>query len=218
MNKLSILTFVLALSVIGCSPSKTTNNDDNEFTVTISFSDYPFSGNTKEISTHSAEGAFENAITSYVSKDSVQVTSVSAEGYVGIKQISTPFETGEEIFNTLQISSGTESGLVTLNFSHLLKRVKITAQGYYKSYEDHWTIPGESFYPISIDLDTTFLVNNEAWTLPEVTYIEETASYEKPVKTTKTFNINSNSLTISDDENLGRVFIHEMQLTFSLDK
>ena len=45
-------------------------------------------------------------------------------------------------------------------------------------------------------------------------YDEVKAEYHMPDKTTRTFNVAKKSFTISDNETLGRFFIHSIKLTF----
>ncbi|MBO6280048.1 MAG: bacterial Ig-like domain-containing protein [Bacilli bacterium] len=211
------ITYMSMTADISITVVEESEPEEETETYIVDFNSFVFSGSSKELSTSSKASTFEKGVTDFFDKQteiSGLLTSFSATSYVGIKKIEFDEETGLEGFNALQISSGSTSGNITFNFSKKLISVKVTAQAYYNAYLDNWSAD-EPFvsYSNSSD-DITFLINNEEWELPEAKYDEETYQYSMPEKVSREFDINGNSLTIADDENCGRIFVHQLELTF----
>ena len=224
-KSLILICSSLCLLLSACNNSQGSNGDDNNPPTpvddnteqfVVDFGTFEFSGNSKEVSTTSS--TFNEQVKSFVNTKigGEYVSEVSSASYVGLKKISFNEKTGLDGFNTLQLSSGSAAGSISLTFSKKLVSVTLDCQAYYNAFMRTWELEeGEDPYVCySIDLDTTFKVNEELWTLPSVTHDESNQSYVMPQKETKTFSVNANTLTIEDDENLGRAFIHKMTLSF----
>ncbi len=181
---------------------------------TLNFGDFQFESTTKEISTSSSGNKFIEAMDAFVTSNTEEglFRKVDAVPYVGFKKYDYP----KTMFNALQICSGSSDGSITFHFNKELVSIEVTAQAYFKEWLKTYGLEvGEEPYPVySIDLDTTIKVGDETWTLPEAYYDEVKAEYHMPDKTTRTFNVAKKSFTISDNENLGRFFIHSIKLTF----
>ena len=212
---LSLLSIGLLLG--SCSNSGnggSTPSTPDELEYTINFNAFQFEGKTSEISTSSSEGKFEDAIETIFTDSTEEglFKSSSVIPYVGLKKYDYP----KTAFTALQVGSGSTDGLITFSFNKKIVSVEITAQAYYREWMKTYELEeGEEPYPLySIDLDTTIQIGSETWTLPEAYYDETKYEYHMPERETKKFTINSDSLTISDDENLGRFFIHSLKLVF----
>ncbi len=194
------------------------------FKVTLDFSKYEFEGGSKE-TTNSSVG--DNHIIQtigkflYASDDSgedVEITAInvpeSYEGYIGIKKLEYDAGTGIDPFTIFQISSGTQSGYMNITLTHKIVSVKITAQGYYKAFvtKDYSDPNSEYYTAYSVDLDTTFKVNGESWELKGAEYDEEGYLQMPPIET-KEFELGTTEFSISDDDYLGRIFIHSIEFT-----
>ena len=220
MHKNLLTLLFVPILLTGCTQSDHSKDKKEYEVLAISFNNYVFEGTTKEISTNSAEGRFEEAMTNYfvaVSQDDTLLTDFTAIPYAGLKKMeNTTVEESKTSFNTLQIGSGTTNGSVIFKFSKIISAVEISAQAYYKCFVRSWDPGVDPYNCYSIDLDTTVLINDKSWALPSVTEIEdeEGYSYEMPQIDKVMFDINSDTLTISDDNNLGRFFIHNINFVF----
>lgn len=220
MHKNLLALLFVPVLLTGCTQTDHSKDKKEYEVLSISFNNYVFEGTTKEISTNSAEGRLKEAMTNYfvaVSQDDTLLTDFSAVPYAGLKKVeNTTVEEGKTSFNTLQISSSSTNGAVTFKFSKTISAVEISAQAYYKCFVRSWDPGVDPYNCYSIDLDTTVLINGKNWTLPSVTQIEgeEGMSIEMPEIDKVMFDINSDTLTISDDNNLGRFFIHDINFVF----
>ena len=214
MKKLFIIPLLFTL--IGCGNLETPSVDpkDQYVTYSIVLNDFTFPGSSKEISNDNNH-AFQNTLVSFLNEKSGVsdlVSEVTADGYVALKKYDYS-QFNIDVFNAIQINSGTQQGEFEVTFSKKLVSIKLTAQGYYKTF-NLYDEDGNPYQVYSVDLDTSFLINGETWKLPEVDYDESEQSLIPPEVEIKEFNINSNKLSIGDDENLGRIMIHKMELTF----
>ncbi len=218
MNAKKLSLAFIPMLLVGCNQSSGNNKGKTEYDiVSINFNNFIFEGNTKEISTSSTVGLFESTMSNYIAtstQDSELLSSFSPISYSGLKKIEFDENTGVENFNTLQIGSSSTDGTVTFKFSKVISAISVNAQAYFKVFRDTWTTPEEPYNCYSVDLDTTIKINNETWTLPEVQINEDGDgfSYTMPEREEKLFEINSDTITITDDENLGRFFIHALEL------
>lgn len=191
------------------------------FDVEFDFNEFPFEGTTKEYSNNSIEDkhisvVLENYASSF---EDITITKIEVpekeEGYTGLKVIE--FE-GVELpdLKTLELASRKNDGFLNLTFDHKITEVTITAQPYYKCYEDHWTT-GKSmivYTADAIDEDLgKLVVNGETWEMPGCTYDENWMITEAPAIESKAFEINGNELSISAfAEN--RMYVHKIAFTF----
>ncbi len=204
-----------SMLLVGCgNRGETTPDKPETVEYTLNFGDFQFESTTKEISTSSSGNKFIEAMGAFVTSNTEEglYRKVDAVPYVGFKKYDYP----ETMFNALQICSGSADGSITFHFNKEVVSIEVTAQAYFKEYMKTYNLEdGEEPYPVySIDLDTSVKVGDEAWTLPEAYYDEAKAEYHMPDKATRTFEVAEKSFTISDDENLGRFFIHSIKLTF----
>ena len=205
-----------SMLLVGCgNRGETTPETPETVEYTLNFGDFQFEGNTKEISTGSAGGGnkFIEAMDNFVTSNTAEglYRKIDAVPYVGLRKYDYP----KTVFNALQFCSGTSDGSITFHFNKEVVSIEVTAQAYFKEYMKTYDLDGGEPYPVySIDLDTTVKVGDETWTLPEAYYDEAKAEYHIPDKATRTFEVAEKSFTISDDENLGRFFVHSIKLTF----
>ena len=193
---------------------------------TVDFNAYKFEGTSKEVSVTTnyadeeaetaARNKFKNAVSEYVTaqtKDENLFSDLSVDPYVGIKTIV--FEgTDMAPLTTLQISGRNSegNGEFDITLSKKIVSVKITAQAYFKAYEDHWSTD-ESIIVCSADDDTNISVNDVDWELTPAVYDEEIYVYSIPEISERTFEINDYHLSIKDTVEQGRFFIHKLELT-----
>lgn len=222
MHKNLLALLFVPVLLTGCTQTDHSKDKKEYEVLSISFNNFAFEGKTKEICYSEDNTNFQDAMKNYftaVSQDEGLLTEVEAEVYAGLKmQENTTIEDGKTTFNTLQISSQNYNGSVTFKFSKIISAIEISAQAYYKCFVRSWDPGVDPYNCYSIDLDTTVLINGKNWTLPSVTQIEgeEGMSIEMPQIDKVMFDINSDTLTISDDNNLGRFFIHN--INFVLEK
>ena len=190
-------------------PIDITVNEASHVEYTIDFSAYIFEGDGVEMSTTTPNFAENTEIFFNNSFGLDIVEELTYEPYVGFRKYE--FEnTGLDSISVFQLSSGSAEGELSITFSKKLVSISLTAQAYYKAFWKTYDLDGGDPYTVySYDADTTFLVNNQSWALPY-----STLEQPIPEKETKEFTINSYTLTLSDDDYLGRVFLYNATFTF----
>ena len=218
--KAFIISTLPALLLAGCSThtSKNTTPVDEYKTVTVNFNEFEFESNTREISTGSTPGLFNDTMKAYINgEDGDYVDNVTSISYAGLKKIFSDGNPDFVPFNTLQIGSGSTDGTVRIKFTKEITSLTVVAQAYFKPIYDHWTIPDQPYTYYSIDADTTFKINGESWELPAAKLDEEKYTYlQVPERATKTFENIGNTLTITDDDFVGRIFVHSISFTYKV--
>ena len=206
------------LLIVGCNnnPSNGKENTpvDEDEVLLVDFNSYVFEGTSKEISTGSTAGTYEEALKAYINKEDTYLSGIITSGYSGIKKLE--YEISDFVpFTILQLASGTSSASLTLRFAKTIKSVKIKAQAYYKAYMKTWNLGGNDPYAVySLDADTTFSVNGTSWELPSADVNDDYEIVSMPEIVEKSFDINSRDLVLDDGEYVGRTFIHSIEFTF----
>ncbi len=104
-------------------------------------------------------------------------------------------------FSTLILGSQSKNGLIKFNFSHLIESVTCTVQAYskYISYSDSY----------SVDLNSAFKINQ---TSQDLSLPNGYSGPTEEVQVNATINPEATNFSISS--NGGRVFVHEMTITY----
>ena len=172
------------------------NIPDTAVTKTITF----LNNTPTSSSLHNNENSREQFVTWFNQSADGILNSISVGGFIQVQYIGNEKDSWR--FSTLTLSSASNDGSLTFNFSKNIYKVKFNIQGYckYIEYSQSYNVDTSSVFHLDDD-DYDLSVSPGYTDLLEKQDVEK--SYSTPTK----------SLTISSTG--GRVFVHSMEITYS---